>query len=317
MLILPNGVLGREVLTNLTRPSAPTRYECSLSLDQTVPCERGRRIMLGGLRSLLDTAGFVADRAPVVLVRGADDGGIEYLLRYWILPWNPLSPTTARDRVMSRVLQHLAVAGLAPAVEKSEIYVDRLVSPQAEDTSVAGRAALLARVHLFGGLDAADRGRLATDLVRLVLPAQETVVVRDEVGDTLYVVAEGSLDVFAPAAGGESVRVATLGPGDFFGEMSLLTGEPRRATVRTATAAVLYEMSRETVARLIEERAKVAEILSRAVAERAVVLDEALRHDDLQAQQEQIDGRARQLAKTIRTFFSWRPASQSRGAAAS
>jgi hypothetical protein len=72
---------------------------------------------------------------------------------------------------------------------------------------------------------------------RLVLPAHETVFLRGDSGDTLYVVAEGSLDVLVLSGDRDAYRIATPGPGDIFGEMSLLTGEPRKATIRTATSA--------------------------------------------------------------------------------
>ena len=95
--------------------------------------------------------------------------------------------------------------------------------------------------------------------------------------------------------------------GDFFGEMSLLTGEPRRATVRAATAAVLYELSRDTVASLIERRPDVADVLSRAVAERKIGLDAAHRTSGHAAKEEAVATLSSQVSKLVRDFFSRRP----------
>lgn len=297
MLIIPNGLLGREVITNLTRPSAATRFECVVHLDANLPSDRGRRVTLAALRSLLGTRGFVPDREPIVLVREAGDRGIEYVLRYWILPWNPLSPSLARDVVMSRVLQHLASAGLAPSISREEVLVSRAADRVQDEDATTERVRLLKRVELFSELDEDDCAQLAGSMERLVLPAHETVFVRGDRGDTLYVVAEGSLDVLVPSGDQDAHRIATLGPGDFFGEMSLLTGEPRKATIRTGTSAVLYELPREPVARMSDVRPQVSEILSRAVAARMIALDAALAAKPDTVRRAHIETMATQIAK--------------------
>ena len=307
LLIIPNTVLAEDLVTNFVRPSAITRFECTLDLDAAVSCERAKRILLGAARSLAGTRGFAAEKEPVVLVNGTSEQGIEYLIRYWIEPWNPLSPTTARDVVLSRSLQHLAVAGLAPAIEKTEIFYDRIPDRRHPDTTAEGREQMLESVHLFASLEAADRLQLAEELKRMVLSPQEPVVHQGDAGETLYIIAEGALDVLVTTEQGpEPVRVATLGAGDFFGEMSLLTGEPRRATVRAATSAVIFELSRETVARLIERRPEVADGLAQAVAERKVGLDAALRHAGGAAKAEAVATLSGQVSRLMRDLFTRR-----------
>lgn len=308
LMIIPNTLLAEDLVTNFTRPSAATRYECTIDLDPSVPADRAKNILLGAARSLAGTRGFVGDREPAVLVSGTSERGVEYLIRFWILPWNPLSPTAARDAVLTRALQHLAVAGLAPARGKMELFYDRIATARDPDTTTEGRAAMLEGVQLFASLEDGDRFRLAADLKRLALPPQETVVDQGETGDTLFVIAEGALDVLVRTdQSPEPVRVATLGAGDFFGEMSLLTGEPRRATVRTATAVVLYELARETVAALIDRRPDVADVLSRAVAERRVGLDAAHRRVGHAAKEAAVATLSSQLSGLVRDFFSKRP----------
>jgi len=279
LLLVPNGVLGREVVTNLSRPAEPTRYECELVLDHGVPAERGRRILGGALEAVQPLAGFVAEQRPAVLVGESTDRGVTYLLRYWIRPWNPLSPTAARDRVMSRALADLAAAGIAPAIEKSELSFarDRVAAPAAgAGTAAPDRLRLLERVRLFDGLEGAERARIAAAMRPVELAAGATLFRQDAVGDTLYIVAEGAVDVLVRGGGAaDAARVATLGAGEFLGEMSLLTGEPRRATVRAATGCLLYELSRGTVATLVAERPGVSEILSHTLASRKAALESA------------------------------------------
>jgi small-conductance mechanosensitive channel/CRP-like cAMP-binding protein len=307
LLIIPNTVIAEDLVTNFTRPTKATRSECTIDLDPSVPCQRGKRILLGAARSLVGNRGFVAEKEPAVLINGTSERGVQYLIRFWIQPWNPLSPTTARDAVLTRALEHLAVAGLEPARGKTEVFHDRIAVRRPPDTTAEGRAQMLAGVHLFASLEDDDRMQLAADLKRLVLPPQETVVAQGDTGDTLYIIAEGALDVILNTdQSPDPVRVATLGAGDFFGEMSLLTGEPRRATVRAATPAVLYELSRDTVADLIERRPDVADVLSRAVAERKVGLDAAHRNTGHAAKEAAVSTLSSQVSRLVKDFFSRR-----------
>jgi CRP-like cAMP-binding protein len=83
----------------------------------------------------------------------------------------------------------------------------------------------------------------------------------------MYVVVEGLLHVFAPVNGAE-MKVAQIVPGQFFGEMSLLSGDPRSATVRAGTDTVAFEIGRASVKALMELRPEVAAEIAQVVAER-------------------------------------------------
>ena len=304
LLIIPNTLLAEDLVTNFSRPSGAARCECRIDLDASVPCERVKRILLGAARSLAGTPGFVTDREPAVLTNSTSERGIEYLIRFWIQPWSPLSPTSARDAVLSRALHHLAIAGLAPAIAKTEIFYDRIPEHRGSDATLENREALLESIELFAGLEAEDRRPLAAALRRKLLSPQESVVEQGDTGDSLYILAEGALDVLVTAGQPPAdVRVATLGAGDFFGEMSLLTGEPRRATVRSATAAVIFELSRDTVARLIEYRPDIGETLSRAVAERTIGLDDAHRVSGAAAKEAAVETLSAQVSRLMSDLF--------------
>lgn len=304
LLIIPNTLLAEDLVTNFSRPSGASRCECPIDLDASVPCERVKRILLGAARSLAGTPGFVTDREPAVLANSTSERGVEYLIRFWIQPWSPLSPTSARDAVLSRALHHLAIAGLAPAIEKTEIFYDRIPEHRGSDATAENREALLESIELFAGLEVEDRRPLAAALRRKLLAPQESVVEQGDRGDSLYIIAEGALDVLVTAGQPPAaVRVATLGAGDFFGEMSLLTGEPRRATVRSATAAVIFELSRDTVARLIEHRPDVGEMLSRAVAERTIGLDGAHRGSAAAAKAAAVETLSAQVSRLMADLF--------------
>lgn len=103
------------------------------------------------------------------------------------------------------------------------------------------------------------------DLGRIYLGG-DIVVRQGEEGDCMYVIQEGEVEVVSETDG-KLVRLATLGPGDFFGEMSIFEREVRTATVRTLTDARLLTVDKKTFLRCIQEDPtmafRVVETLSR------------------------------------------------------
>lgn len=113
-------------------------------------------------------------------------------------------------------------------------------------------AALLSRIPLFRELAPDELRRLSLCLRPRTLPAGEVVVRRGESDRDLYVIGGGELAVMVEDATPERV-VAHLGPGEFFGEMALLRGEPRSATVRALTEAQVWTLSADDYAEFMRE----------------------------------------------------------------
>lgn len=114
-------------------------------------------------------------------------------------------------------------------------------------------AALLSRIPLFRELAPDELRRLSLGLRLRPLAPGEVVVQQGDTGRELYVIGQGELAVLA--AGGEAAErvVAHLGPGEFFGELALLRGEPRSATVRALTEAQVWALSAEDYAAFLRE----------------------------------------------------------------
>lgn len=102
----------------------------------------------------------------------------------------------------------------------------------------------LRAIPLFQGLPEPERLELAAMMRPRDVPAADTIVWRGEAGNDFYVIASGTLTVSCPDESGKEVQLATLGPGAFFGELSLLDGGPRTATVRSETAATVLALGR-------------------------------------------------------------------------
>jgi len=129
---------------------------------------------------------------------------------------------------------------------------------------------LLANVRLFKDLDKKHLKRVAQLATRLDLPAGRELTREGEVGHEFLVVLEGEVDVRV----GDRV-VATRGPGEFFGEISLLEHRPRTATVVTKTPVIVEVIGQREFATLLEDEPEVAAQLKSAMVERLAELENA------------------------------------------
>ncbi len=103
--------------------------------------------------------------------------------------------------------------------------------------------AFLVATPFFGGLSDASLDLLISMLTECRHDAGATIVAEGEPGRSMYVVRSGELSVTRRGTSGQPVRVAGLGPGDFFGEMTLLEMQSRSATVLAESPTVLYELT--------------------------------------------------------------------------
>jgi CRP-like cAMP-binding protein len=144
------------------------------------------------------------------------------------------------------------------------------------------RRALLDRDTLFSPLSSAERDALAPKLVRRPFAAGEAMVRQGEAGDSLFLIVEGHLSaMFAPPGRAER-EAGKLAPGDCFGEMSLMTGAPRSATVVARTAGVAYELAKADITPVLASRPIIILDLGNLMARRQSVLDAiAAEHPDI------------------------------------
>jgi CRP/FNR family transcriptional regulator, cyclic AMP receptor protein len=108
---------------------------------------------------------------------------------------------------------------------------------------------LLRRVPLFASMTDAAYQHVAALTESQSVPAGRTITSQGEEGDAFYVIASGTADV---RQGDRSI--ASLRPGDFFGEIALIDGRPRTATVVAAEDLVLLRIARDAFLRLIDEQ---------------------------------------------------------------
>jgi ATP-binding cassette subfamily B protein len=127
------------------------------------------------------------------------------------------------------------------------------------------------RNHVLFSLLAEDTlGRLAQQLEMTSFGLREVILREGELGDCAYLVYSGKVRVFKQGPGGKPLVLATLGSGDLFGELSLLRGEARSASVRAAEDAVLFRIREADFKQLLHDQPELVPYLERLLRQRGV-----------------------------------------------
>ena len=114
-----------------------------------------------------------------------------------------------------------------------------------------GGTELLKDVPLFAGLNDDDLHRLSLVLTDKYYAKDSVVVSASDAGDALFIVSDGDVKVSLSGENGREIILSTLGAGDFFGEMSLVDGEPRSASVTCLTNAHILRLARRDFLQLL------------------------------------------------------------------
>lgn len=297
MHIVPNNLLGVLVVTNLSMPQSRSRFALEFRVDYSVASERVLRVLDAAVRD----AGVLESPPPTARISDVSEDGVVYRVHFWLEPAE-VSPRRGRHQVAASVLKHLSAAGIALAHPKRDLSV---VPPRVIELDLErDQAELVRRVPLFAGLEDGEVERLAASITRRRFESGQVVFEKDDPGDSMFLVVEGLLSVLAPVEGrSEPLRVGQIGAGDFFGEMSLLTGEPRSATVCAVTEVLAFEIKKPDVQDLITGRPEMVRQVSRVVAERQAANLAALDRTRADAQVPGTTGLADRLFERITRFF--------------
>ena len=95
----------------------------------------------------------------------------------------------------------------------------------------------------------------------------EVIFHQGDIGDSLQVVASGAVKIVLPSTEGDEAIIASLHPGDFFGELALLDGSPRSTTATALEATETLALPREQFLRLLDDDARIVHALLHALAE--------------------------------------------------
>lgn len=232
-VVLPNNIISKEAVTNYSEPVAPTRLQVEVGASYLASPGEVKSAMqdaLANCRRILKTP------APDVLLVNFDASAITYRARFWVQDY--AQDEAARDEVRTAIYYSFRRHNIEiPWPIQVQYERDEVPGPD-KTVQMLARVALLSRLDIFKSLSDQERERLAAAAREHLYGDGDCVVRQGEPGGSMFVVSSGTA-VVTVEPGGEVARIES---GGYFGEMSLLTGEPRTATVAARGDTVVIEI---------------------------------------------------------------------------
>ncbi len=271
LMLIPNSAITRATIVNYSRPTTAHRQWINVRIHFRHPPARVQEVIVKAVRELA----FVrSDPPPDCILHEFKDDASVYSVRYWMD--DVQRDDTMDSAVRSAIWYALHRAGMEIPFPSRNVNLTELNEDRArrkDDEEYARRVDALARVDVFRALDAEKIDRLSRRLRMLMFGPGETILRQGDPGDSLYVVRTGSVAVQIGVLGAFK-EVATLSDGQFFGEMSLMTGAMRAATVVAKSDVECYIVDKEAFQEILQEKPELASIISDILARRQVALGE-------------------------------------------
>jgi small-conductance mechanosensitive channel/CRP-like cAMP-binding protein len=297
-IIVPNSFLATHPFKNYHKPETYFRDKFEIILGYDVTAHQAERIMMAAIREIPEI--MAVPRNSAIRIKSFTERGISWEVRYWTPDFN--SRSLLRYTVQRNILRNMHYAGVKvprPSVEFMEL--DDRPDPEAD---MRDEVTVLGNIELFHSLELKELTLLRQKMLRRLCVAGNPVVSQgDAEGASLFVVKEGFLDVSIKGEDGSDVQVGRLSPGMFFGEMSMLTGAPRSATVTPNVDAILFEITNQAIEPLLIGRPDIVRLFSEAVADRQMRNNQSLSAASAAEIQEEREALAGRILGGIVGFF--------------
>jgi small-conductance mechanosensitive channel/CRP-like cAMP-binding protein len=266
LVVVPNSEIAKAAIMNFSQPAAPTRLSVDVGVAYDTPPNEAREALTV---AMLRVGRVLKEPGPDVLLVDFAASAITYRARFWISDYRAVDAVPSEVR--TAIYYELRRRGIEiPFPIQVEYSRDTPLPDRPAEIEEALR--MLGAVPVFAGLPEPARRALAEATNARLFADGEEVVREGERGGTMYIVKRGQVEVMV---GPERRQVAVTKAGGYFGEMSLLTGQPRTATVRASGDCQLLEVAAADFSAYVRSHPEVLEDLATAAAARRRELDAA------------------------------------------
>ena len=305
-VIYPNSVVAKEKIVNYSLPSPVQARRFTIGTSYNDAPDRVKAVIHDVLRGVGEV---LADPPAVILTTAYADFAINYEVKYFIADF--ARRRAIEDQIQSRLWYAFGRAGIEIPFPIRVVHHRGLApltgggpeaAPVVPNENDLLRATL-ARVPLFADLAPEELSALAGAVQLEHYGAGERVIAQGESGESLYAIVDGRARVSLKPASGEERELAILGAGDVFGEMSLLTGEPRSASVTSRGNLKVVSVSKAALEPLLKANGTLAGRFAELAVLRREGLTRAEATTAADEKKSRIAAAATGVLARIRTFF--------------
>ncbi len=296
-LDIPNNEMVSHEIVNLHYPTEVHAMRIRVGVEYKNPPNRVK----DALARAASTADGVLAQPPVkIYLVDFADFAVMYEIKFYM--GNHARMNEVMDAVRTNVWYELKRRGITIPFPIRTLHVERKAARPVQEDQVEALS-ILRGEPLFGCLSDEQLNHLVKEARLNTFGRGEPVIEEGSPGDSMFVLLRGEANVLV-SKNGSTIQVATLNAGDCFGEMSLLTGEPRSATVRADADCYVMEIGKPVMAEVLRGApdclVQLSELLAQRKMETEGILKELTRTDEHVLKQRQYTAT---FLHRLRTFF--------------
>lgn len=305
ILSIPNSRASESPIENFSYPHEGYWKYFTVHVDPSHSPERVKKVLLD---AALSSDGVANEPAPSTRFLGMTAGmtgqseswAANYLISVYMKDYG--AKFAHNESIWVNVWKHLKLAGIKHVMERQEVHM-LLEGIKPKKAKVEKTESIIRDIDIFKPFSKKAKNAISQKMRRHWFPPGQIVVRQGDEGDSLFIIVEGALAVWAQTDNGKSVEVARLGAGSFFGEMALLTGEPRTATIVSITDVSLFEITKEDVYPFMKEQPEIFSTLSEVLSKRMMATEYQTSLQDKAAEED--SNLASQILGKIQNFFGF------------
>lgn len=291
LLIIGNSDLGKEAIEVAPKDNLNARLVFFNTLYTDSPTKT-IQVVREAIRQVENVSGKIR---PIVRVRNLGDNGIDWEIKYWLEDYSKYNDTDALVR--QRVWYAFRRENINFAYPTRTLYIEKEAGEEVLIETGNAIYERLNNVPLFAPLSDEETEKLADAAHLRIFAPDEPIVRQGQQGGSMFVIHKGSVNVNI-IEDGKPKTINTLKEGEFFGEMSLLTGEPRSATVVANGETHIIQIGKFSLKTILDNNPNLVNALSELIEERRALLK--------QNEEESLsvtDKQEKTVFKSIRRFF--------------
>ncbi|MBK9165388.1 MAG: mechanosensitive ion channel family protein [Acidobacteria bacterium] len=258
LIIISNSVIGKEVIEVAPKDNLNARL-VFFNTEYGFSPSRTAKLVREAVRNISNVSPL---KRPIVRIRDLAESGIDWEIKYWCEDYRRHNDT---DAVIRQTVWYLFTReSIRFAFPTRTVHVEGAASPIAHEERSARSSEAIASVPIFAPLSENDLDELATHAVARVFAPGEVIVEQGKSGGSMFIITQGGVRI-EHVEGGDRHVLTRLGTGDFFGEMSLLTGEKRSASVIADDETQVIEIRKKELAPILKKDPSLAERIAEIV----------------------------------------------------
>ena len=291
LLVISNAVLGRETIEVASQNNLNARLVYFSSLYINSPAKTAQ-VIRDAIRQVENVSQKIR---PIVRIRDLGTDGIDWEIKYWPENYSRFNDTDALIR--QRIWYAFQREGLSFPFPTRTIHLEKAQKTVSQEEFLDDAREHLTKVPIFAPLGEEEIQKLAEASTRRVFAPGEAIVRKGQEGGSMYVITRGAVSVQLPGPNGPNT-INNLTSNDFFGEMSLLTGEPRTANVVAEEETEVLQIRKSAIKPIFEANPELLHTVSEIVEERRQLL-----HANVEATAAKPDITESGLLGSIKRFF--------------